>query len=282
MKKFGYQDKKSKNYFEGWYFRFTNDVNYAIIFAITKNEEDPHAFIQLFNETMDECIYERFDSSAFSFSNNVVTLGKNKLSLDHVYLNLKGTVLDIQFTNEHLVEKSAMGYLSNAPLDCFQEVILLSGIGIGTINGKKVTGTVYIEKTYGNKFPKKWIWLQSNYSKNKSMISFSVGYIPFLSFTVKGWLLIVKYHQQVLNFHSLAGASLKYIENGFIVKSRQYKIIVHYEKGKTITLVGPGLKAKMEIPVYESLTAKATIQIYKTGALIFEDEYHNVGLENMM
>lgn len=282
MRKFGYQDKKSKNYFEGWYFRFTNEVNYAIIFAITKNEDDPHAFVQLFSDSMDECVYERFDISEFSFSNGIVRIGGNALSLNKVYLNIENMEIDLKFTQKNPMTKSAMGYLSNAPLDCFQEVILLDGFAKGTINSKSVKGVIYIEKTYGNKFPKRWIWLQSNHSENNSKISFSVGYIPFFSFTVKGWLLVVSYNLERINFHSLAGASLKYITDGFIVKSRRYKVIVHYANSKMTKIVGPSKKAKMELDVYESLTATASIQIYRDGLLVFEDNYTNVGFENMM
>jgi len=283
MKKFAYQNKKRKNYFEGWYFRFsTQETNYAIIFAVTKNQEDPHAFIQLFSDKMEECIYKRFKISQFSYQDGIVNIGGNKLSLKGVSANIDNFNVNLKFTVKNPVTKSAMGYLSNAPLDCFQEVILMDGIAKGTMNNKKVTCVIYIEKTYGNKFPKRWIWLQSNHSRKNSKISFSVGYIPFLTFTVKGWLLVVNYNKERISFHSLAGASLQYIDNGFIVKSRRYKVIVHYEQNKTIKLVGPGIKAKMEIPVYESLTSKATIEIFKDKQLVYEDIYTNVGLENMM
>lgn len=282
MKKFGYQDKKKRNYFEGWYFRFTQKVNYAVIFAITKNDEDPHAFIQVFNDTMDQCIYERFESSAFSFANGVVSIGINQLSMEKLYIKIKHIEMNLEFTQKLPMTKSAMGYLANAPLDCFQEVIYLDGFANGVINENKVKGKIYIEKTYGNKFPKKWLWLQSNHSINNSKISFSVGYIPFLPFTVKGWLLVVSYPLERIHFHSLAGASLRYIEDRFVVKSKHYKVIVTYQKSKTIEIVGPGKKAKMMIPVFETLTAQATIQIFKDHQLVFEDKYTNVGLEYMM
>ena len=282
MEKFGFQDKKKKNYFEGWYFRFTEKVNYAVIFAVTKNEQDPHAFIQLFNETMNKCIYKRFDSSDFSYNDGVTKIGENHLSLDDIHVKIDGTEINLKFKDKTTLGKSAMGYLSNAPLDCFQEVIYLGGTAQGTINGVDTEGTIYIEKTYGNKFPKRWLWLQSNHSKNNSMISFSVGYIPFLAFTVPGWLLVLKYKNEVVHFHSLAGARLKLTENGFIVKSSKYKIIVDYDLSTTIQLVGPGLNAHMNISVYESLTATARIKVFKEGKFIFVDEYQNVGLEQML
>ena len=282
MEQFNLQDKKRKNYFEGWYFRFTEKVNYAIIFAVTKNEQDPHAFIQLFNETMTKCIYKRFDTTEFSFKDGVVKIGENHLSLDDVYVHIESTEIKLEFKDKTTLGQSAMGYLSNAPLDCFQEVILLGGTAQGTINGVETEGTIYIEKTYGNKFPKKWVWLQSNHSKNNSMISFSIGYIPFLALTVPGWLFVLKYKNEVVHFHSLSGARLKLKENGFTVKSRKYKINVDYDLSTTIQLVGPGLKAHMNISVYESLTATARIKVFKEGKFVFVDEYQNVGLEHML
>ena len=133
MKKFNFQDKKSKNYFEGWYFRFTDSVNYAIIFAITKNEDDPHAFIQLFNDTMKNCIYKRFDINQFRFENGTVYIDSNLLSLDNIYVKIDDYEIDLSFIQKNPLTKSAMGYLSDAPLDCFQEVILMDGIAKGTI-----------------------------------------------------------------------------------------------------------------------------------------------------
>lgn len=282
MKKFGFQDKKNKNYFEGWYFRFTDTVNYAIIFAITKNEEDPHAFIQLFKEGMAECIYKRFDLNEFTFENNTVQIGKNILSLEKAYIQIDEYEIDLLFNEQSSRSHSAMGYLSNAPLDCFQEIILIDGKASGTINKQKTEGTIYIEKTYGNKFPKRWIWLQSNHSKNSSQISFSIGYIPLLLTTVPGWLLEVSFNDERLNFHSLGGAVLTLQDDGFTVKSFNYRVVVTYTQGETIELVGPGKSAKMDIPVYESLTSSATIHIFKNSNNVFYDEYINVGLEIMM
>ena len=52
MNTFEYRNLKKKNYFEGWYQRVTdenNNINYSIIFAITKDENDSHSFIQIFD-----------------------------------------------------------------------------------------------------------------------------------------------------------------------------------------------------------------------------------------
>jgi hypothetical protein len=282
MYQFGFENKKQSNYFEGWYFRYTDTINYAIIFAITKNEKDPHAFLQVFNETMQKCIYKKYDLSLFSYTNDTVHIGNNHLSLNSVYINVDDFTLDLSLNDNTLLKNSAMGYLSKAPLDCFQEIVLLEGRAQGYINKTNTKGKTYIEKTYGNKFPKKWIWLQSNHSKNNSQISFSMGYIPFLFTLQKGWLLVIKFQDKTLQFHSLKGATLQYNDRQIIVTSLSYKVVIDYKQNSCIELVGPIEKAQMIGTVLESLTSSASIKIYKNKSLIFEDSYTNVGLEYMM
>lgn len=282
MRKFTFQGLKKKNYFEGWYFRYTSKINYAFIFAITNNVQDPHAFIQIFDEQMAECIYKRFDLSSFRFEHNEVRIDNNVLSLHNVSVHINEFHLELTFDHTDLLEQSSMGYLSKAPLDCFQEVIMLSGHAAGVMNNQKTEGTVYIEKTYGNKFPKRWIWLQSNHSKHNSAISFSVGYIPFMKRLVKGWLLVLKTDDLLLSFHSLDGSSLNIGENELIIKSLNYKVVIKYTQSETIKIVGPKEKAYMSLDVFESITSTACVKVYKKKSLIFEDEYINVGLEHMM
>lgn len=283
MKKFEYKNKKDKNYFEGWYFRATdqNNKNYAVIFAVTKNEEDPHAFIQVFKNGDKECIYQKYDISLFRYEEGTVHIGNNTLSLHKVYVNVRDYILDLAFERTIPLETSAMGYLEKAPLDCFQEVVLLNGEASGTINKRKGHYRIYIEKTYGNKFPKKWLWIQSNHSKNNSDFSFSLGYIPLLKKTVPGWLFVLNTPTEQINFHSLGGASLKTKENEVIIKTLRYKIHLQYTQKDTIKLVGPSPKAKMDLDVFESLTSTANIKVYKNKKLLFEDSYINVGLEKM-
>ena len=64
MKSFTYQNRRKKDYFEGWYTRLVdieNNINIAVIFALTKNELDPHAFIQVYDGVELTNKYFRFD-----------------------------------------------------------------------------------------------------------------------------------------------------------------------------------------------------------------------------
>lgn len=286
MKTFMYQNLKNKDYFEGWYFRFTDSkttVNYAVIFALTKSSSDPHSFIQVFNEHLDECFYTRFDVTAFKEEDNKLYIEQNYISLDEININTPDFNLNMKFSQlVSLNGKSAMGYLKNSPLDCYQEVIYLDGIATGSLNSNPVTGKMYIEKTYGNKFPVRWIWLQSNHSQKKSNISFSIGYIPVLFFKVKGYLAILKTSDGLFKFHSLAGSFLTIKKNTLMIRNWNKKLVITYQQDKTIKLVGPSKKAKMDLDVFESLTSTATVKLYINHKLVFEDKYSNVGLEVMM
>ena len=89
-----------------------------------------------------------------------------------MYLNVDNISITINIDEKVLLNKrgkntSAMSYLSKAPLQCFQEVNIMDGSYSGEViindETKHINGKVYMEKTYGNKFPEKWIWIQCNH-----------------------------------------------------------------------------------------------------------------------
>ena len=123
--------------------------------------------------------------------------------------------------------------------------------------------------------------MQSNHSKRGSEISFSVGKIPFFGVLAKGFLCVLNTGNKLYHFYTGNLSRLDVRKDRLIVKKGKYKLIIIPEKSDTIKLVGPAKKAKMEIEVYESLTAKASVKLYEREKLIFEDEYTNVGYENM-
>lgn len=289
MKLFAYQNKKAKDYFEGWYFRFTtNNTNYAVIFAITKNQKDPHAFIQLFKDSMKECEYLRFDTNEFQYDSELsrVSIGKNHLSTTDVKIDENSLKLELDFVDKKTLydiasKKSAMGYLSNVPLQCFQEIIYLDGSAKGTLNGESIEGKIYIEKTYGSRFPVQWIWLQSNHSNKGSQISFSVGLIPLLGVLTKGFLCVLNTGDEFYHFYTGNRSRVDIKKDRLIIKKGKLTLIIIPSKSKTIKLAGPAKKAEMIVEVYETLNTKATVKLFKEETLLFEDTYTNVGYENM-
>ena len=110
MKSFTYQNRRKKDYFEGWYTRLVdieNNINIAVIFALTKNELDPHAFIQVYDGVELTNKYFRFDIREFSFSNEV-SIGDNLLSPSNLKLDVDNYKIDVVFENKFQL-KSILG-----------------------------------------------------------------------------------------------------------------------------------------------------------------------------
>ncbi len=296
MKTFKYQNKRDKNYFEGWYLRFTNSQtndNYAVIFALTKSLDDPHSFIQVFHQDDDKCEYLRFSLNDFSydFGSNTVRIKNNYLSLNELHVE-GNQQIDISLKNHSFLKvgnnnKSAMSYLRHFPLECFQEVIYLDAEFSGTIkkgNEINISGKAYLEKTYGNNFPSKWVWLQSNHNLENSF-SFSVGKVPFHFLKINGFFLLLQTKDKYYRFSTTNLSTIKVepFKGGVVVIIRRgfYKVKIHANMLKSTKLVGPSKGGVMSLTVNESLQSTARIKLYKFNKLIFDELFENVGFENM-
>ena len=296
MRTFSYQNKKQSNYFEGWYVRLSDvekHINIAIIFAITKDKSHPHSFIQYYDGTKKEAFYYEFSVDAFGYdeTSHTITIGKSFFSLRQLYLTTDDVTIEAKTEEPMLLQpykghQSAMGYLENAPLECFQEIIYLDAKATFTIDGTSYHGKAYMEKTYGTNFPNKWIWLQSNHSKQGSKLTFSVGMVPVLFFRVKGFFLIYHHNGKDHRFgsYNLAKITINQVshnETTFTIKHRKTRIVITATTHKPVRLVGPRKNGTMDLDVFESLTATATMQVFHKQELVFEDQYTNVGLELM-
>lgn len=287
MRTFKFQNKRSKNYFEGWYLHLTsNNKNYGIIFAITKSVKDPHAFIQFFSEDYEACKYYRYSLDKFRFENETVHIGDNFLNMDSVFIN-EDIQVDLKIANHTLLTKnnevvSAMSYLENMPLDCFQEVLYFKADVTGSIVDtveEIINGTIYSEKTYGNKFPKKWIWLQS-FDNSEAELSFSIGKVPVGPFTINGFFFLLKNEYEILRLSTTNNAKIK-INNtadhaNIIIKKGRTTVEIDAFMDKPVKLVGPSNGGVMNLDVYESISSTCTVKVN-------DKVYHfkNCGFENM-
>jgi len=298
MNTFKYQNLKKKNYFEGWYQRLTDEnsnVNYAIIFAITKDEHDSHSFIQVFDGVKNESKYYRFETSDFYYSKDTVFIKENYLSLNSMYLKTEDLELNVLFNNslllkKHLKTNSAMSYLSRFPLECFQEVITLDGYFKGELilNNEltHINGKTYLEKTYGSKFPSKWIWIQGNHFNKDVSLSFSHGLVPFLKWKIKGFIAIInhngtEYRFATYNFSKMKIVSRSISQIEIVVKKGRYKLTINAKLVKPVKLVGPNKNGVMDLKVFESINSLATLTFTKGKKVIFDTMGRSIGFENM-
>ena len=82
-------EKFKENYFEGWYFKHSNE-RYSISFiaGISMEKDNKHAFIQIISNNFSE--YIKYDFSEFSYSNNpfYIKIGDNYFSKDGISINI--------------------------------------------------------------------------------------------------------------------------------------------------------------------------------------------------
>ena len=146
--------------------------------------------IQVIDGVKHESKYYQFENSDFYYSKETVFIKDNFLSLKSLYLKTKDfeiSVLSSEIVKlkKHFRSNSVMSFLSRFPLECYQEIVILDGVFNGeiTVDNKllHITGKTYLEKTYGTKFPKKWLWIQGNHFNKDVLIIFdtmgrSVGF----------------------------------------------------------------------------------------------------------
>lgn len=296
MNTFEYKNKKNKNYFEGWYLRVTDEgknVNLAFIFAVTKNVDDPHSFIQVYDGIALTSKYYRFDIGDFKFLKETIYIKDNFLSLSSMYLNVGDIEININIENVMNLKKdykvkSAMSYMSKFPLECFQEVNIIDGHFNGELilknEEKYISGKAYMEKTYGNKFPTNWIWIQSNHFNKEVALIFAYGKIPLLKWKVKGFLSILKFNGKEYRFGSYNLARLKIrklsdTQVEIILRRRFHKLVINAKMINPVKLIGPRENGEMNLEVYESINSIATLKFYRGRKVIFDTIGRNVGFE---
>lgn len=298
MKTFEYQNQKRTNYFEGWYLRIIDSaqgINRSIIFALTKDELDPHAFLQLFDAADNECEYIRYPLSEFYVDGASIVIGPNSISPTHILIEEASFSCDMTITNpvtlaSQFGTKSAMGFVSYLPLQTAQEVVYLNATLQGSMRVVNqhytVNGQTYIEKTYGHRFPPGHIWLQSaHFDVPDTYLSFSVGVLPVLGFQVKGWFAVLRHDKDEYRFAIYNLASLKITTSTptkveLVIKRGRFRLEIQATRSHWVKLVGPTDGARMTEDVLESIDGNITINLYFNDALILNASGKYVGFEN--
>ena len=298
MKTFEYQNQKPSNYFEGWYLRLIDPaqgINRSIIFAITKDPSDKHAFLQLFDAKDEACEYIRYPLASFRVDGDAIVIGPNAISPTHIRIEEANFACDLKLTNPVTLTpqfgtQSAMGFVSYFPLQTAQEVVYLNASVKGTMRILSQTfiidGQNYIEKTYGHRFPPGHIWLQSaHFDVPATYFSFSVGVLPILGMNIKGWFAILRHDKDEYRFAIYNLARLSIVKATptdveLVIKRGRFRLEVQANRSHWVALVGPTDGAKMTQEVLESIDATITLNLYFNDALILNTTGQFAGFEN--
>jgi hypothetical protein len=298
MKTFEYQNQKRTNYFEGWYVRIIDPslgINRSIIFALTKDQQDPHAFLQLFDAADEACEYIRYPLSEFRVEGASIFIGPNSISPTHILIDEASFACDFIISNPVTLTpqfgtKSAMGFVSYFPLQTAQEVVYLNARLNGVMRVQRqelvVDGQTYIEKTYGHRFPPGHIWLQSaHFDVADTYFSFSVGVLPLLGMQVKGWFAVLRHDKDEYRFAIYNLARLKITKSTpteveLVIKRGRFRLEIQATRSHWVKLVGPTDGASMTEEVLESIDGSITLNLYFNDALLLNTTGQFAGFEN--
>jgi tocopherol cyclase len=307
MNKYSFIPHK-KNYFEGWYFKHQNGKKIAaFIPGICKDEDGKsYAFIQLLfnhksyniNYALTDC---KIDKKKFS-----IRIGKNIFSRKGVHLDIendeiiiKGTLLYGQFQP---IGYSIMGPFRYLPgMECKHEIISMyhNVKGELLLDGELMTfagGLGYIEKDWGNSFPKSYTWLHCNQFEGdeKGSLIVSIAAIPYHGIKFKGCICAISYNGQIYRLATYLGVKILVSnEHRIYLKQGKYllKILMNSNAKKNVSennlytdnsfsheLYAPDM-GKMSRAIMENHMCYARFLFYENNRIIFDLTSKEVSME---
>ena len=300
---------KSKNFFEGWYYKIVdkkNNYKLAIIPGISygNSHDEHHSFIQIFNGKDIKFDYLSYDVEDFKYNNNKfrICINSNIFSLENINISINNKDININgnmiFKNivkwpDSIINPGSMGFYNYLRfMECYSHVCVMTGSIVGelNINGINVDftgGKVYIEKNWGSSFPKSWIWIQSNFFKNrKASVTCSVATIPFPIRDFTGFLIGVTLENQFYSFTTINHSKINISSLGDDViltatkKNLKLTLRTYSNPEYFLTLKAPN-NGSMIASVKETISGKVYMLLEDTylNKVIFEDTGFSAGIE---
>jgi tocopherol cyclase len=298
---------KKENFFEGWYFKIadrTGKHRFAFIPGIFLGKgSGSHSFLQILDGATAGYDYQIYKEEAFwaHRSEFNIAVAGNRFSLDRLELNIPRPNGSIQGTLRLLnpvkwpdtwYRPGSMGYYNFLTfMQCYSQVCCMHAGLSGTlqIDGEPVDfsgGAAYIEKNWGRDFPYGWVWIQANHFSDTASISCSVGHIPFLRGSFRGFLIGFWHEGSFYPFTTMNRSSLQIERDGYTCrlraenKSHTLQIVSSAAPESFILCKGPR-EDTMRPLVDESLsgTVQVTLTLKATGKILFNDTSHSGGIE---
>jgi len=308
---------KQPPFFEGWYYKLVDASErhrYAVIpgVFIGTGEGSSHAFVQTLDGSTGRTFYHRYPFEAFRADPREfdIQVGPNRFRLDAVELELNSPEQqmrgELRFTGQTpwpvtLTAPGIMGWYAFMPfMECYHGVLSLDhAIGGGlTVDGRQLDfsgGRGYIEKDWGQAFPKAWIWTQSNHfnAAPGTSLTASVAIIPWLRGAFPGFIVGLWHGGQLYRFATYTGATIERLEltdtrvfwrmAGRVGPSRaRYRMEIIAWRADGGLLRSPERSAMLQ-RVLESLTARVDVRLTALEGgqerVIFEGTGQHAGLE---
>jgi hypothetical protein len=301
----------TRDFFEGWYFKFADAAErrvWAVIpgvflAAAERAGQESHAFVQTLNGRTGETHYYRYPFSAFSAAPDAfdVRIGSNRFTGRQIWLDLAepGQTLrgELRFADlapwpVSLASPGIMGWYALVPfMECYHGVVSLDhGVqGSLTVNGEQHGfdgGRGYIEKDWGQAFPRGWIWMQANhFGQPGTCFTASVARIPWLGTAFRGFLAGFWHAGRLYRWATYTGAAITRLALTdthvyWRLHDARYHLEIEARRSEGGLLRAPFRVAMLQ-RVLESLTAEITIRLseHPGGREIFSGTGRHAGLE---
>jgi tocopherol cyclase len=295
-------EKETQGYFEGWYYKQVNATRgqtVSVIFGVSLNVDQAHAFIQLLLSNPLRTFYFEYPVSDFVIASDCFHIGPNRFCEHGLSLNLHQSGIDcvgnLAFTHltplrSTVYMPTIMGPFAYIPhMECNHGVVSMRHAVQGrlAINGEEWVfdkDVGYIEKDWGRSFPKRYVWLQGNHFLNSdASLMVSVADIPFLGWTFEGVIAQLDFMGKSIRIATYLGArkgKLSRSADGFTltVKQGALRLFIEAKMDETGILKAPKLGA-MHHSIKEGLGGTINVRLYRKDELIWEDASRHCGIE---
>lgn len=283
---------KTKNFFEGWYFKHQKNENtIAFIPGINIDSDgNKSAFIQVITNTNSYNIKYLYSDFEYSKDELEIRIGKNIFSKEGIEINIKDKDLSIlgkiKYDKLTPIEYDIMGPFRSMPfMECNHGIISLYHKISGNIkfNNKDIdlkNGVGYIEKDWGSSFPKEYLWIQCNYFKNhECSIMVSIADIPFMGMNFRGCICSVYYEGEEYRLATYNGVKIINCSNkSVLLKRGKYKLKINFSNNNAQSLLAPN-KGSMSRRIQENAACRGRFEFYIDDELIFNLYSNNCSFE---
>lgn len=295
-------------FFEGWYFKLVDAAGrhaYSIIPGVFIGEDaaESHCFVQTLDGMTGRATYHRYPYEAFRAAPDrfEITVGPSHFTRESFSLDIRSPERDmrgdLRFSGGEPwpvtpLSPGIMGWYALAPfMECYHGVLSFDHRIDGSliIDGETVDftgGRGYIEKDWGQAFPKAWIWMQSNhFAMTGSCVTASVAIIPWLGNAFNGFIVGLWHERRLYRFATYTGAAIERQEVTdervrLTFADKQHRIEIDATRAAGGLLRSPERTAMLQ-RVMESLTAAIHVRLTekRTGRVLFDDTGRHAGLE---
>ena len=291
-----------KNYFEGWYFKHSeDDLGISFIPGINIKNGYEQAFVQVITKATTYCFFYDFNEFSFSSSPFWIRIGKNYFSKEKIVIDINDekqnvkiygslNYSDIQEIQKTSLCPNIMGPFSHVPfMECNHAILSMKHTVKGTIllNSDSYSfnhGQGYIEKDWGTSFPKTYLWCQANsFSEPNCSLSFAIANIPFGLFSFTGYICSLIVNDREFRFATYTNSKIKKCDItdniiDILIRKGKYSLSIKCNNIKGFELLSP-VKGNMEKPIFETIDSVIDVTLKHGNNTILADTSINAGLE---